>query len=98
MLALTIKSLSTAAFRLAALTEHIFDGGFTLTFSVDQQMYGDFGRSAGRAVGGIEYINYGFYAIAECPQSPVVIQHQSAIPVHQEPTDGTNILKCDLYN
>ena len=76
----------------------IFDGGFTVTFSADQRLHGSYGGSAGRVVGGIEYINYGFYVIAVCPQNPVVIQYQSAIPVRQEPTDGTNILRCDLYN
>ena len=76
----------------------ILDGGFTVSVSADQRLHGSYGGAEGVLVGGKEYVNYGFYVISSCQQSPVVIQYQSSIPVRQEPTDGTAILRCDLYN
>ena len=77
---------------------NIHDGGFTVSFVADQLLRGSYGGASGALAGGIEFVNYGFYVIDVCQQSPVVIQYQSASPVRQEPTDGTFILRCELYN
>ena len=65
----------------------IRDGGFTVSFSADQILRGSYGGADGILAGGTEFMNYGFYVINVCQQSPIVIQYQSASPVRQEPTD-----------
>lgn len=76
----------------------IHDGGFTVSFSGEQLLHGEYGGTDGILVRETEFVNYGFYVIGVCQQSPMVIQYQSATPVRQEPTDGTFILSCELYN
>ena len=75
------------------------DGGFQVTFSGNQTLYGSYGGTEGKpARAFIDFIIYGFYIIEVCPQSPVVIQYQSGTPFRLEPIDGFGIINCDLYN
>ena len=75
------------------------DGGFHVTFSGDQTLYGSYGGMEGKpARAFIDFIAYGFYCIEVCSQSPVVIQYQSRTPFRLEPIDGFAIINCDLYN
>ena len=71
------------------------DGGFGVTFSANQTLYGSYGGVDGRPA---EFIVYGFYYIPVCEQSPVIIQYQSGTPFRAEPIDGLSIINCDLYN
>ena len=75
------------------------DGGFQVTFSGNQTLYGSYGGTEGKpARAFIDLILYGFYIIEVCSQSPVVIQHQSGTPFRLEPIDGFGIINCDIYN
>ena len=43
-------------------------------------------------------IDYSFYSISVCDQSPVIIQFQNASPFRPEPVDGVYLFNFDLYN
>ena len=47
------------------------NGGFQVTFSGEQTLYGSYGGAEGKLVGGIEALVYGFYIIDACQQSPI---------------------------
>ena len=74
------------------------DGGFEVTFSADQTLYGSYGGASGKPARVTERLVYGFYIIDVCQQSPVIIQYQSGSPVRQEPIDGASFINCDLYS
>ena len=75
------------------------DGGFQVTFSGNQTLYGSYGGTEGKpARAFIDLIVYGFYNIEVCSQSPVIIQYKSGTPFRMEPIDGFGIINCDLYN
>ena len=74
------------------------DGGFRVTFSANQTLYGSYGGTEGKPVGVSEVVVYGFYNIDVCQQSPVIIQIQSGSPARAEPIDGFVIINFDLYN
>ena len=74
------------------------DGGFTVSFSANQTLYGSYGGVYGRPGRVSDSLFYGFYNIPVCEQSPVIIQYQSGTPLRAEPIDGTSIINCDLYN
>ena len=76
----------------------IHDGGFRVSFSADQTLYGSYGGAQGKPAGVNEVLVYGFYNIDVCQQSPVIIQYQSGSPFRAEPVDGTFVINCDLYN
>ena len=76
----------------------IRDGGFGVTFSGDQTLYGSYGGATGLPARSGELIVYGFYNIPVCVQSPVIIQYQSGTPFRAEPIDGFGIINCQLYN
>ena len=76
----------------------IRDGGFQVTFSGDQTLYGSYGGAEGKPAGSANSMVYGFYSVDVCEQSPVIIQFQSSRPVRTEPIDGTSTFTSDLYN
>ena len=76
----------------------IRDGGFQVTFSAKQTLYGSYGGAEGKPVGTTNLVAYGFYHIDVCEQSPVIIQFQSSSPIRAEPIDGIAVLISDLYN
>ena len=74
------------------------NGGFQVTFSGEQTLYGSYGGAEGKLVGGIEALVYGFYIIDACQQSPILIQFQSHTPFRFEPIDLTAVINLDIYN
>ena len=74
----------------------MFQGGFRVTFSGDQTLYGSYGGAEGKPVGVV--LLYGFYSIDGCQQSPVVIQFQCSKPPRIEPVDGVFIFNCESYS
>ena len=78
----------------------IKDGGLEVSFSADRTLCGSYGGAEGKPISVADSVvlNYGFYSIDVCEQSPVIIQYQSATPLRTEPVDGTSIINCDIYN
>ena len=74
------------------------DGGFQVTFSGEQTLYGSYGGAEGKSIGELEALAYGFYIIYACQQSPILIQFQSHTPYRFEPIDLTVVINLDLYN
>ena len=70
-------------------------GGFRVSFTGDQTLYGSYGGAEGKPAG---MLFYGFFHIDVCQQSPVIIQFQSSTPFRVEPVDGIGVLNLDLYN
>ena len=77
---------------------HENDGGFQVTFSSEQTLYGSYGGAEGKPVGTTNLVSYGVNHIDVCKQSPVIIQFQSSTPVRTEPIDGITVFTSDLYN
>ena len=75
-------------------------GGFLALFGSDTVLYGTYGGSSDKGVPirANERIIYGFYNIPLCPQSPMVIQYQSASPIRMDTLDGFAIFNLDLFN
>ena len=74
------------------------NGGFQVTFSAEQTLYGSYGGAEGKPVRMGNYVDYGFYIADVCKQSPLIIQFQSSSPARVEPIDGSLIVPIDLYN
>ena len=73
-------------------------GGFMVTFSGDQLLRGSFGGSEGRPVmGGEAILDYGFYSIPVCRQSPIIIRRVTPVP-NEERRIGFSILFYELYH
>lgn len=73
-------------------------GGFLVMFGSDTVLHGMYGGIEGRPIRANERIIYGFYNIPLCPQSPLVIQYQSASPIRIDAVDGFAIINLDLFN
>ena len=73
-------------------------GGFLVTFSGDQLLRGSYGGEDGIRAGVENFLEYGFYVIDVCDQSPVIIQFETATPIRPEPIDGLFHFNLDLYN
>ena len=73
-------------------------GGFIVMFGSDAILHGEYGGEEGRPIRANERIIYGFYNIPLCPQSPIVIQFQSATPIRIDTVDGFAIINLDLFN
>ena len=77
----------------------IHEGGFWVTFSGEQTLYGSYGGAEGKpAATTTNQLSCGFYHIDVCEQSPVLIQFQSSSPVRTEPIDGISVFTADIYN
>lgn len=78
----------------------LVDGGFQVTFSGEQILYGSYGGAEGKAVGTESLVVYGFYKMDRCKQSPVIIQYQTGAPIRGENVDGhiVSITSLKLYN
>ena len=76
----------------------IRDGGFMVTFTAAQTLYGTYGGDPGIEVATAESLYYGYYNIDVCQQSPIIIQFQSGSPIRQVPVDGINVINGDLYS
>ena len=74
------------------------DGGFEVTFSGEQTLYGSYGGAEGKTIGELETLVYGVYIIDACQQSPLLIQFQSHTPLRSEPIDRNVVINCDLYS
>lgn len=74
------------------------DGGFIVIFGSDTILHGTYGGEEGIPIRANERILYGFYNIPLCPQSPLIIQFQSASPVRIDTVDGFANINCDLSN
>ena len=73
-------------------------GGFMVTFSGDQLLRGSYGGSEGRPVmGGEAILDYGFYSIPVCRQSPITIRRVTPIP-NEERRIGFSILFYELFH
>ena len=73
-------------------------GGYQVTFTGDQLLHGSYGGDEGIPAGVENYMEYGYYVIDVCDQSPVIIQFQNASPFRSEPIDGAVSLDLDTYN
>ena len=75
-------------------------GGFQVTFSADQTLYGSYGGTEGKPAGAaINSMIYAFYIFNDvCKQSPLIVQVRNTRPIRREPVDGANIEMADLYN
>ena len=73
-------------------------GGYLVTFTGDQLLHGSYGGDEGLPAGVGNSIQYGYYVIDVCDQSPVIIQFQNASPFRGEPVDGTVFVNFDTYN
>ena len=76
----------------------IFAGGFLVAFTGEQVLHGSYGGADGIPVGGFNSLIYGFGLSYLCPQSPFIIQFQTATPVRLEPVDGSGFYNFDVYN
>ena len=75
-------------------------GGFLVTFSGEQILYGNYGGAEGKPIEMGSFLAYGFYNIDMCKQSPIIIQFQTGTPVIRANADGTMVSVFDLklYN
>ena len=74
-------------------------GGFQVTFSAEQTLYGSYGGAEGKPAGMPNSMIYEFYMFNDvCKQSPLIIQVQNTRPVCTEPVDGVRIAISDVYN
>ena len=73
-------------------------GGYLVTFTGDQLLHGSYGGEEGIPAGMGDSVEYGYYIIDVCDQSPVIIQFQNASPFRREPVDGAFVLDLDIYN
>ena len=76
----------------------ICDGGFQISFSGDQTLYGSYGGAKGKPAGIGIGLGYGFFSIDVCQQSPIILQWQSASPLRTEPIDGISVINQDIFN
>ena len=74
------------------------DGGFAVSFSEDQMLFGTYGGQDGKPISPGEFVVYGFYNIPVCAQEPIVIQYNSGSPVRFDAVDGFGIINCELYH
>ena len=74
------------------------DGGFFVSFNSTQALFGAYGGETGLPITSGETLFYGYYHIAVCPQSPIIIQFQSATPARVDTVDGFGVINCDLFN
>ena len=73
-------------------------GGFMVNFFGDQLLRGSYGGSEGRPVmGGEAILDYGFYSIPVCRQSPITIRRVTPIP-NEERRIGFSILFYELFH
>ena len=69
-----------------------------VTFSGDQLLRGSYGGSEGRPVmGGEAILDYGFYSIPVCRQSPITIRRVTPIP-NEERRIGFSIFFYELFH
>ena len=75
-------------------------GGFYVTFSGEQILYGNYGGPEGRPTELVDRVVYGFYNIDACKQSPVIVQFQTVAPIARAIVGGTVFVVADvkLYN
>ncbi len=73
-------------------------GGFAVTFSSDQILYGTYGGAEGKPIKSGEVVVWGYFKIPVCPQQPLVIQYQSATPYRVVPEDGIYIINLDVHH
>ena len=73
-------------------------GGVSVTFRGDQLLRGSYGGKDGVPVTQGNSLLYGFSIYEVCDQSPVIFQIQSAMPLRQEPVDGTFFINFDVYS
>ena len=75
-------------------------GGFYVTFSGEQILYGNYGGSEGRPTELVDRVIYGYYNIDSCKQSPIIIQFQTVAPIARAIVGGTvfGVSDVKLYN
>jgi hypothetical protein len=71
---------------------------FRVLFSGHQLLHGSYGGVNGLSVGTEDIVEYGFYHINACPQSPFVMQYQTNTPIRREPVDGNFVINLDIYS
>ena len=78
----------------------MFVGGFYVTFSGEQILYGNYGGPEGRPTELVDRVMYGYYIIDTCEQSPVIIQFQTVAPIARAIVGGTVFVVSNikLYN
>ena len=88
--------IQTGKIRFDCRDIHI--GGYQVAFTGNQILRGSYGGSSGTTVGGGVFLEYGYYMIDVCDQSPVTFRFAAATPIRQEPVDGVVSLTLDLYS
>lgn len=76
----------------------MYNGGFIVSFSGNQTLYGSYGGDKGKPAGPLRNLVFGFYKINVCKQSPVIIQYRSSTPSLTDPMDGITSFNLDTYN
>ena len=76
----------------------MYFGGFTVEFTEDMLLHGTYGGVDGKPVGVGNSVQYGYWSIDVCDQSPIIIQYSTPTPFRLEPIDGTGVFHLDLYN
>ena len=71
-------------------------GGFYVTFSGEQILYGNYGGAEGKPTELVDRVIYGFYNIDSCKQSPIIIQFQTVAPIARAIVDGTIFVVADV--
>ena len=73
-------------------------GGFCVFIGGERRLFGDYGGINGKLVGAGSIVEYGFYRIDVCDQSPVILTFKTATPIRQESVDGIITYNFDIYN
>ena len=76
----------------------LHDGGWRVAFTGDKLLHGSYGGVDGITAEVGNLINYGFYRIDACDQSPVIIQFQNVGLIRQVPVEGVLYWDFDVYN
>ena len=73
-------------------------GGFCVFIGGERRLFGDYGGINGKLVGAGSIVEYGFYRIDVCDQSPVILTFKTATPIRQESVDGIITYNFYIYN
>lgn len=73
------------------------EGGLTVFMTGDQMVYGTYGGEEGRRLVAGDNVNFAFFRLDSCEQSPLIIQCQTLTPTFRDPA-GFGIRNWECYN
>lgn len=77
---------------------HIHVGGYVVSFSGEQKLYGRYGGEEGKLVRSGDLLSYQFFNIPIDGQQPVVFRIQTFYPVRREPVDQHTISNMEVFH